>query len=422
MAMGVVDIAMMGRVSAEALAAVALGHLYSFATLVFGLGCLQALDPLVSQAVGAKDHGTIGSSVQRGLVVAVFLGVLTCLFLVPAAWVFTLLEQPEDVIPDATVYVHATIPGAIPFLIFVVFRQTLQSLSRTAPIVTAILIANAANVVLNWALIFGNLGMPALGAEGCAWATTACRFLLAALLAVLGWRELRSLLVPVRREAFDARGLLNMLRLGVPIGVAHSIEYGAFMVTALFMGHLGTLQLAGHQVAMNLAALSFMFPLGISAAAAVRVGYAVGRADPPGTTRAAATSLIGGATVMTVFAAVFLTLPLTLAGLYTDEIDVAAMAAALIPLAGVFQVFDGVQVVAGGVLRGLGDTRTPMLVHLFGFWAMGIPLGRYLAFGANLGPEGLWWGLVAGLAAVSVVLLLRVRTHLRRGVTRIETG
>lgn len=419
MAMGVVDIAMIGRVSPVDLAAAAIGHVYSFGMLLFGMGTLQALDPVISQAIGAKDHRSIGTNLQRAAVLASLVSLPVVLLSIPAEAIFAFLGQKEEVIPTATGYVHASIPGVVPFLVFVLLRQTLQAFSSLRAIVLTIVLANVANAGLNWVLIFGHYGFPAMGAVGCSWGTAVCRWLMAGLLLAFGWRELRPHIFPLRREALELEPLLRLLQLGAPIGAAFCLEYGAFMTTCLFMGNIGTHEVAGHQVAVNLASLSFMFPLGIGAAAAVRVGYAVGRADPAGARRAAAVSMLIGTALMVLFAIAFLGWPRPLALAYTNQAEVVAMAVLLLPLAGLFQVFDGVQVVATGVLRGLGDTRTPMLVHLFGFWIVGVPLGYWLAFHTEVGSQGPWWGLVVGLAVAAVFLLYRADKRLRQKIERV---
>ena len=419
MAMGMVDVMMIGRVSTEAIAAVALGHVFTFGLVIIGLGALQALDPLISQALGAGDQRALGTHLQRGLVLAALFSVPACALSWPAGPVLTFLQQPADVVPIAESYIHASVPGLPPFLVFVVLRQTLQAFSRTAPIVWTTILANLANVLFNWVLIFGEFGFPEMGATGCAWATTACRWLLVASVLALGWKDLRGHLLPLRREAAERGPLLRMFRLGLPIGLGIALEYGAFMATALMMGHIGEREVASHQVAITLASFSFMFPLGIGAAAAVRVGYAVGRSDPAGARLASTIAVCAGALIMTLSGVLFLAFPEPLARLFTDKPEVVEVAALLIPLAGVFQVFDGVQAVASGVLRGLGDTRTPFKVHLFGFWVLGIPLGWYLAFEAGAGPRGLWWGLVVGLGVAAVILLARIHFRLRAGVERV---
>jgi MATE family multidrug resistance protein len=210
-----------------------------------------------------------------------------------------------------------------------------------------------------------------------------------------------------------------MLRLGLPIGFQYVLEFGAFALVALMMGWLGTREMAGHQVAINLASLTFMVPLGVGDAASVLVGHAVGRADPQAARSSARAALVCGAGFMSGTALLFLSVPHFLAGLYTPEIGVASVAAALIPLAGVFQVFDGLQVVAGGILRGLGETRVAMMVNLLGYWLLGLPVSYLFGIRAGWGPVGLWWGLVVGLGVVATVLLGRVRIALGREQARV---
>jgi MATE family multidrug resistance protein len=195
---------------------------------------------------------------------------------------------------------------------------------------------------------------------------------------------------------------------------------GAFIVVALFMGWIGTVEMGAHQVAINLASLTFMVPLGISSAAAVLVGRAVGRADPVSARRSAGAALMLGGGVMCVSALIFLTVPGLLARLYTTDASVIAVASLLIPIAGVFQVFDGLQVVSIGVLRGVGDTRTPMIVAAIGYWLIGVPVSAWLGLRTGMGAAGLWWGLVVGLAVVAVTLLVRVAIRVRRDLDRLH--
>jgi len=419
MLMGVVDTMVVGRVSAEALAAVALGNLAVMTVSAFAIGLLLALDPVVAQAVGARDQPAVRRAVQRGLLLAAGITIPATLLLLPVEPVLTLLRQPPGTVPIAAGYVHRCLPGLLPFFGFVVLRQTLQAHERMRPIVSIIIAANLLNLVLDVVMVFGLLGAPAMGAFGAAWATTVCRYVLFLGLLVADRRELLPLLPSVDREALQLRPLLAMARLGAPIGIQIQLELAAFGVIGLLMGGLGTIEIAAHQVAINLASLTFMVPLGVASASAVRVGHAVGRADDHGARRAAASAMVCGAGFMACTALLFLALPRALAGVYSSDAQVVALAAALIPIAGVFQIFDGVQVVSSGILRGLGDTRAPMIINVLGFWLVGMPVSLGLAFPLELGPRGLWWGLVAGLAAVAVLLLLRIARRLSRPMARV---
>jgi MATE family multidrug resistance protein len=419
MFMGVVDTLMVGRVSAAALAAVALGNLYFFFIAIFGMGTLFALDPVVSQAVGARDDAAVARAVQRGLLVALVLTILSLAPLLLVEPVIAVLRQPPDVIPLAAGYVHAATPGILAFFAFVVLRQTLQAMDRVRPIVIAIVVANLVNVALNWVLVFGRLGFPALGPIGTGWASTVSRWTMLLVLGALTLSRLRPYLRPAGAQVLQPRPLWRMIRLGAPIGAQFQLEMGAFAAVALLMGWLGTAQMAGHQVAINLASLTFMVPVGIAQAGAVRVGQAVGRDDPAGARMAVKSALLAGVGFMAVAAVVFLTLPGPLTALYTDEPEVVAVAVALIPLAGVFQVFDGLQAVAAGLLRGVADTTAPFVANLLAFWMVGLPVGIWLGFGTEAGPVGLWWGLVAGLALVALFLVTRLRVRMRRELRRV---
>ncbi len=419
MAMGVVDTLMVGRVSAVDLAAVALGNLYFFVVAVFGMGVLMALDPLVSQAVGAGDREGAALALQRGVVLATVLGVAVGVLLLPASPLFHWARQPEEVIPVAAGYAFWSIPGTLPFYWFIVVRQTLQGMARVAPILWTTLAANLLNGFLNWMLIWGNLGAPRLGAVGSAMGSSIARWAMAIMLLAVSWRLLGRYFLPIRPRVLSAGPMGRMVRLGAPIGAQFQLEFGAFALIGIFMGWVGTTTMAAHQVALNLAAFTFMVPVGIAAAAAVRVGQEVGRTDPDGARRAAGASLILGVGFMCATAALFLLVPGFFGRLYTDDPGVLSVVVVLLPIAGVFQVFDGVQAVAAGVLRGVGDTRGPMWINILGFWVLGIPLSLLFGFGLGWGAAGLWWGLAAGLAAVAVLLVLRVRDRMGRELSRI---
>lgn len=420
MFMGVVDSLIVGRVSATGLAAVALGNLYFFTVLVLGMGTLFAIDTLVSQGVGAGDHSQIERAVQRALALAAVLSVAAIVLSLPVRAVLTLLGQPADVVPVASSFVLVSIPGAFPFYAFIVFRQTLQAMKKTRPIVITIVVANLANVVLNLWFVFGGAGIPAMGAVGSGLATMLSRWLMLGILLSLAWPDLGRIALRLRRDAFDRAALGGMLRLGIPIGIQLSLEFGVFAVIALLMGRIGTDAMAGHQIAINLASLTYMVPLGVSSAAAVLVGHAVGRGDLDGVRRAAGASLVVGVAFMVLSATMFRLIPEWLARLYTSDPGALAIAVSLIPLAGVFQVFDGIQVVSTGVLRGAGDTRAPMVINILGFWLLGFPVSLWLGFKAGGGPVGLWWGLVVGLMAVAAFLVFRVSRRLSAAVERVR--
>lgn len=419
MMLGVVDTVMVGRVSPTDLAGVALGNVYYYACVVFGMGTLFALDPVISQAVGAGDREAIARGVQRGVLLALALSVLAIGLMLPVEPVLRLLRQPGEVVPLAAGYTWASMAGVLPFYLYVVQRQTLQAMGLLRAVLAAMLVANFANVFFNWVLVFGNLGVPALGAIGAGWASSLSRGVMAGSMLVFAWPSLRPLVRPLRREIAQVAPLGRMVRIGAPAGLQFQLEFGAFGAAGLIMGWVGTIAVAGHQVALNLASLTFMIPVGISQAATVLVGRAVGREDPAAARRAAGAGLLLGSGVMVGTAALFLGIPQTLARLYSPDAAVVALTVGLLPIAGLFQISDGIQVVSAAVLRGVGDTRIPMLINLLGFWGVGLPFGAWLAFGVGLEARGVWWGLATGLTMVALLLLWRVRSRFGKDLRRL---
>ncbi|MGH7618421.1 MAG: MATE family efflux transporter [Gemmatimonadaceae bacterium] len=420
MSMGAVDTLMVGRLSATMLAAVALGNLYFFNVSIFAAGTLMALDPLVAQAAGAGDMDAVARAMQRGVVIATALSIAMCLVLAPAGPVLRVLHQPAEIVPDAAGYLRISIAGTLPFLAFVVLRQCLQAMHRVAPIVITVVVANASNAGLNWVFVYGHLGSPALGVAGSAIATAVSRWVMLLLLLALAWRDLAPHMLPVRRESRQWTPIMEMLAIGVPIGAQQALEAGAFGAIGLLMGVLGTIEMAAHQIAITLAALTFMVPLGVATAAAVRVGHAIGAGDDARAKAAIRAAYLCGVGFMTLTAVLFLSAPRVLASAFTGDARVVALAAVLIPIAGVFQVFDGAQAVGAGVLRGAGDTTFPLVVMLAAYWLVGVPVSAYLGFETELRARGLWWGFVVSLGAVGFFLYLRIRRVFSRGVGRLE--
>lgn len=429
-----VDVAMLGRHEPAALPTMALGSTLAWALMMFAFGAQTAADPLLSQAVGARDHDAVPRILGRTILLGVALSVPTALLLLPSRLWLTWLGQPPALLDDATVYAQLQAAGILPFLWYSAARALLSAHARVWPQVLTILAGNVLNALLDWWLIFGGLGVPALGATGAAIATVAVRWLMLLALLWFGRHELMPQLrrlgdAAVRRAAFATGPLLRLLRRGAPVGTQFVLEIGVFAATGLLIGVLDAQagaagdagpRLAGHQIALQLASLSFMIPLGIGIAASVRVGWAVGRGDQTAVRRSCAAALVAGSVVMTAFMVVFLLAPTPLARLLGEHEAALAVAALLIPIAGVFQIGDGLQVVAIGCLRGLGDLRSPVIANLFGFWLLGLPLGCLFTFGLGAGPGGLWWGLVLGLSAVAAVLLVVLRWRVLERRERLQ--
>ena len=420
MFMGVVDSLMLGRVSGAALAAGVLGNFTFYLCASFGLGFLLAIDPVVAQAIGAGDAREAALGVQRGVVLAIATSIVMAILLWPAPKVLTLLGQPADVAPDAGAFVRWSIPGVFPFFLFALSRQALQAHGSVAPVLWAAVVGNVVNVLANLVLVFGMFGVPALGVVGSAISTTIARWVMLGAILLFARQRLRRLVRPWFPEALAWAPLRGLAALGAPIGLQFFAEVNAFGLVTIMMGWVGTNALAGHEIALNLASLTFMVPLGVAAAGTVMVGRAIGRGDPAAARRDAVAALVVGIGFMSITAVAFLVVPGLFARGYTTDGGVITVAVALIPIAGIFQVFDGMQVCATGVLRGAGDTRVPMAIHMASFWLVGLPLGSWLCFGLDGGPAALWWGLTAGLAAAGLFQLARVRSRFGGPLERLR--
>jgi MATE family multidrug resistance protein len=312
------------------------------------------------------------------------------------------------VLVDGIPYLYASTWSLLPLLLFTALRRYLQALGLVRPIMVTIITANVVNVVACWMLVFGNLGAPRLGPAGSGWATTASRvYMLVCLVAYVVARERRHPTGLWQVHFLPAwERLVTLVRLGLPASLQITAEVGVFSVVTGLAGRFEPAVLAAHQIALNSAAFTFMIPLGLSSAAAVRVGQAVGRRDPAAARRAGWTALALGLAFMSTAALTFLLAPTAILRLFTTDPTVVAGGIGLLLIAGAFQLFDGTQVVLTGALRGLGDTRTPMLVNMVGYWLFGLPIGWLLCFQRGLGVPGLWFGLCAGLTTVALTLLV----------------
>lgn len=414
MLLGVVDMLMVGGIGREALAAASLGNLWIMGTIVIGMGVVLGVDPVLTYAHGAGDGRTVGLTLQRGLVIAGLTGVPTMALWLATEPVLLAVGQSPMLAHMAHDYVLVQLPSALAFLAFVALRSYLQGRGITAPAMWVTLGVNLLNALFNWVLIFGHLGFPALGLVGAGIATGVTRTLMLVLLALIVWRGrlLDGAWQPWSRAAVAPSGLLEICRHGVPVGVQLGLEMWAFQIATLFAGWLGDAELAAHTIALNLASLAFMVPLGISMATVTRVGNLLGAREPQAAQHAAWVALAMGAAVMAGSAITFVALRDVLPGFYADEQTVLLLAAAVFPIAGAFQLFDGTQVVGGGILRGMGRTRPAAVFNLVGYYLLGLPLGYWLAFNYGMGLAGIWWGLTLGLAVVALLLVFWIA---RRG-------
>jgi MATE family multidrug resistance protein len=407
MAMGLVDTVMVGPLGPAAIGAVGLGSSVFMALAIFGMGLLLGLDTLVSQAAGAgrldECHRWLVHGLALGALAAVPLGAL---LVVTTALIASWGLHPE-IERLALPYLQAVGWSLVPLLVYASFRRYLQGLGLVRPITFALVSANAVNLGANWVLIYGHLGVPALGVAGAAWATCLARVYMAAVLgaAILlhDRRSGRTLAHAFTVPAADR--LARLARLGLPAALQITLEVGVFAAATTLAGKLDPVSTAAHQVALNIASFVFMVPLGTASAGAVVVGHAVGRRDARGAALAGWTALGVISAFMLLVAAVFVIMPDHLMRAFTGDAAVIATGRQLLRVAAVFQLFDGLQVVATGVLRGVGDTRTPMLWNLAGHWMLGLPVGYLLCFRHGWGVTGLWVGLSIGLTIVGIVLV-----------------
>lgn len=408
-AMGVVDTLILGRLGAEAIGAASVGSTLFFTVAVFGMGMLLGLDTLVSQAFGAGRLDDCRRSLVQGLYLGLVLTpVLTALVLAAGPWLELMGVQPS-VARLAVPYIRATAWSVAPLLVYAACRRYLQSTGRVGAVVFALVSANVINALANWVLVFGHLGFGAWGVAGSGWATTLSRVYMALVVAVAAARPDRGRTAPPgtwRLAAqLDPARIRRLLRLGFPAALHTTLEVGVFAMATTLAGRLDPSALAAHQIVLSVASVTFMIPLGLSSAAAVRVGQALGRADARGAAHAGWTAIALGAGFMCGSGLTFLAVPTAIISGFTADPAVMAVGLGLLQVAAAFQLFDGLQGVTTGALRGAGDTHTPMVVNLFAHWALGLPCGYLLAFPGGLGALGLWMGLSLGLIVAGIVLV-----------------
>lgn len=413
MVLSVADTVMIGRVGVVPLAAAAFAITMHHFALITGIGLMSSVSVLVAHAYGAGRGAEAGEMLRRGLVMALTGGILLFLLqwaLFPA---LTLLGQPAEVLSEGKPYLwllSVSIPIA---LMSIALKNYAEALNRPWPAFWCGLMAVGLNVFLNWVLIYGHLGAPALGLYGAGLATVASR--LVNLLMLFVWlRGDRGLASAWPRQWWvpvPMKGLYSMVRLGFPVGLQLLMEVGAFGTVTLLMGLIGVVEMAAHQIAITCAATTFMVPLGVSMAVAIRVGHAIGSGNA-GESRSIGYSAVGASVGFSIFfATCFILFDRQLASLFTTDLGTRDLAGQLIMVAGLFQIFDGIQVVAMGALRGYKDVRQPTVIVFLAYWVLALPLGALLAFGTPLAALGLWIGLMIGLGVAAAGLLFRF--HLR---------
>ncbi len=415
MAMTVVDTMMVGRLSAEAIGAVSFGALFVNVLTFFSLGLLLGLDTLISQAFGANNLKRCNHCLIQGIWIALALTPLVTIIAFALLPVARNWGADPRVVADAIPYLKTLVWSTLPLLLYVVFRRYLQSMNHVGPVMFALVSANLVNVLVNWLLVFGNLGFPSLGVEGAGWATFFSRIYMFAVLVVFVWIKERANSTGLSRASrrFDWPVVRELVVLGFPVAMQITAEYGVFALATALIARLDALSLAAHQIALNVASVTFMVPLGVSSAGAVRVGQAVGRRDAPGVVVSGWAAMLLGTAFMLCAGVILFLFPEVVLRIFTTDRSVFELGVSLLYLAAAFQFFDGIQVTAGGVLRGIGDTRTPMYCNLVGHWLLGLPVGYLLCFRMGWDAVGIWVGLSLGLVSVAIALLLTWRKRSR---------
>lgn len=425
MAMGITNAVMVGHLGGAALAAAGLGGGIYFTLTMICQGVLTAVSPLAAHAIGGGDPIAAGRFAGAGLVMALLIAPVVLALLTIAPLLLGAIGYDPVLTDNIAGYVGAIRWGAPAFLVSSVLRAMLSATNRPRVVMTVQLLGIPANAALNWVLIYGHLGLPTLGIAGSGCATAVIQW--ATMLSVAAYMTRAPGPAPVRFGRRLFREIRQILRVGLPIGAHFAMEVGLFNATGVVMGLFGADALGAHQLALNFASLTFMVPLGIAQAAVVRVALHLGGGAPRLAVRAGRTALGLAAVFMLAMSALMVAAPRGIIGLYLDLADpanrgVVALAVWLILIGALFQVLDGVQVVAVGALRGYRDTAVPMLIAAFGYWIIGFTGGWALAFPLGLGPVGMWWGLLLGLTVVTVLLTWRLESRARsRNRTAIST-
>lgn len=412
--MGLVDVAVLGRLGARELAGSGLANAIFFAFSIMGTGMVMGIDPLISQAIGAGDRVRARNVLWQGIWLSLIVAGVLTLVIIGCAIALPHVGAAPELLPPAHTFLLVRMLSLVPFMMFYAFRSYLQALHVTRPLLVSMVIANVANFLLDLLFVFGGSNLPAwtgplrsfpaMGVAGAALATVACTILQ---MSIAGYAAFRIVVPGEIDHRWNQRQMAQAARVGLPLALQMGAEVGIFALVGVLASRLGTLHLAAHQLVISVASFTFTVALGVAAAASVRVGHAIGARDAAGTRLAGHAAFIAGAIVMGVSGLAFAIFPRAISRLITNQENVIAAALPLLLVAAVFQLSDGVQAVGAGVLRGAGDTKWAFWANLFGHWAIGLPVALILGFWLKLGITGLWWGLCAGLTVVALLLFLR---------------
>ena len=409
MAMGLVDSAMVGRVGVLPLAASAFANNLVSGPFVFGIGLLTCLSVRASQSHGAGESRESGEILRHGLVLALIAGLLATLCVWILSFHLDRFGQDAAVARESRSFLLLLGASIVPAILSLGLKAWCEALGDPWPPTLLLFLAVPLNVLLNWVLIYGNLGFEPLGLAGAGWATLFSR--LAALFAMAIYvaraPKMRASLPPKWNRSLDGARFASLLRIGIPAALQILLEVGAFALGAIWVGWIGKEALAAHQIALSCAATTFMLPLGLAMATTIRIGTALGSGDLGRVRAIGFTSLALSLGVMATTATIFAVFGRSIAGAFVGDQNVAILAAQLLTIAAIFQLFDGLQVVGAGALRGLSDATVPMLLCFLAYWLIGLPMGYFAAFSLKWGATGIWSGFALALALLSGFLALR---------------
>ncbi|MBW4517015.1 MAG: MATE family efflux transporter [Timaviella obliquedivisa GSE-PSE-MK23-08B] len=416
-AIAFVDTAMMGQLGSQTLAAGGLGAISFGALLIIGSGIVAAVSPIAAEAHGAGQPQKVGQVIRQGFLLAILVALPIMALIWHMRSLLSSLGQPQELLEQTELYLRAIVWGYLPGLGFAVLKDFASAISKPRSVIIITLCSVPLNIVGNDVLMYGKLGLPALGLEGIGWSSTIVLWsmFLAIALYIRSQRQFRIYGIFQGFPKFDRGMIQELLHIGLPIGIIAFVETGLFTVTTFLIGQIGVAPLAAHQIALETAGVTFRIPLGIAFATTVRVGQLVGQNNLRGARFAGYVGIALGAAFMGSTAILFWTMPRPIVALFLDVQDpanaiVVELAQVLLGVAAMFQIFDGIQVIAVGALRGLKDTRIPMVIGIFAYWGIGLVSGYGFGMVLGWGAVGLWWGLAMGLAVAAGVLTWRFST------------
>ena len=427
MLMNIADTVMVGRVGVIPLAAASFATVLLTIFFIMGVGFQIPVTILASQAHGRGEAEEAGRILRHGLFIAGVIGLTVALSLTVVSFYLSHFGQEKHVAEMATPFLRILAWSLVPAMIEQCLKQFSEALHRPWLPLVIMLSAVGLNVFINWILIYGNWGAPALGLTGAGWGTLIARLFSASILLACVLRGRAYQFALPKRWLIPLEGfrLRAMARMGAPLSLTLLLEVGAFGCAAIMMGWIGAKSLAAHQITLNCVATTFMFPLGISFATRIRIGHAVGSGQRSRLRVIGLSAMIMGGLIMGVFAVLLMIFNDTVAGWFVKDAEVVKLAAALLTIAGIFQIFDGIQVIGGGCLNGLSDVRIPTLTAFIAFWIFALPLAYFLGFHQRMGGNGIWISLAVGLGLAAVFNTTRfwllTRKHSDQGTHSNET-